>query len=329
MELCLTYDMRAPAFGAQRTRLYECALDQVSWADALGFDVVGLGEHHSADDGYNPSPLILASAMAARSKRIVLRTSVLLAPLYDLPKLAEDAAITQIISNGRLQLGIGAGYRPVEFETFGRKLGDRWAAMGEACEFLKLAWSGRAFEWQGRTLTISPRPEPCAPPILLGGSSPAAARRAAHIADGWFPPLDARLWQPYREECIALAKQDPGAYPQQGPIFLWVAHEPERAWNMVMPHVLHQLKSYTEWTIEAFGRPAGPYASAMTEENVRRSPAYRVLTPEQTVALAEELGPHSVLYLNPLLAGIDPAESLRMLRLFEDQVLPHLTALRH
>ncbi len=124
MELCLTYDMRAPAFGAQRTRLFECALDQVSWADGLGFDVVGLGEHHSADDGYNPSPLVLASAMAARSKRIKLRTSVLLAPLYDLPKLAEDAAVTQIISNGRLQLGIGAGYRPVEFETFGRQLGE-------------------------------------------------------------------------------------------------------------------------------------------------------------------------------------------------------------
>ena len=69
MELCLTYDMRAPDFGAQRNRLFECALDQVSWADALGFDVVGLGEHHSAQDGYNPSPLVLASAMAARSKQ--------------------------------------------------------------------------------------------------------------------------------------------------------------------------------------------------------------------------------------------------------------------
>ena len=81
-------------------------------------------------------------------------------------------------------------------------------------------------------------------------------------------------------------------------------------------------------TRRIFGRPAGPYAFAMTEDNIRRSPAYRVLTPEQTVALAEELGPHSVLYLNPLLAGIDPAESLCMLRLFEDQVLPHLAALR-
>ena len=77
MELCLTYDMRAPDFGAPRTQLFQCALDQVSWADDLGFDVVGLGEHHCADDGYNPSPLVLASAMAARSKQIKLRTSVL------------------------------------------------------------------------------------------------------------------------------------------------------------------------------------------------------------------------------------------------------------
>ena len=83
MELCLTYDMRAPAFGAQRTDLYACALDQVSWADALGVDVVGLGEHHCAQDGYNPSPLVLASAMAARSKRTdvpVLASARRLAP---------------------------------------------------------------------------------------------------------------------------------------------------------------------------------------------------------------------------------------------------------
>ena len=106
MELTLTYDLRAPDFGASRNALYRAALDQVAWADELGFDVVGLGEHHGSADGYNPSPLPLACAMAARTKRIKLRTSVLLAPLYDLVKLAEDAAITQVISDGRLLLGI-------------------------------------------------------------------------------------------------------------------------------------------------------------------------------------------------------------------------------
>jgi alkanesulfonate monooxygenase SsuD/methylene tetrahydromethanopterin reductase-like flavin-dependent oxidoreductase (luciferase family) len=324
MELCITYDMRGPNFGAQRNYLYDTALDQVNWADDMGFDVVGLGEHHGSDDGYNPSPLVLASAMAARSKHIMLRSSVLLAPLYDLPKLAEDAAVTQIISNGRLLLGLGAGYRPSEFETFGRSLDDRWRLMGESCDFLRKAWSGETFQWQGRKCRITPRPEPFAPPILLGGSSPAAARRAAHIADDWFPPLDPRLWQPYRDECIKLGKTDPGSYPNQGPIFLWVSQDPDASWNRLYPHIAHQMQSYSDWTREAFGEPAGPYAANLDLESLRQGRAYRILTPEQTLEMAGELGQHSTLYLNPLLAGIDPRESWDMLKLFEKEVLPQL-----
>ena len=324
MQLTVTYDLRAPDFGTGRSELYAAALDQVGWADDLGFDVVGLGEHHSADDGYNPSSLVVASAMAARTRSIKLRTSVLLAPLYDPVKLAEDAAVTQILSGGRLLLGIGAGYRPSEFETFGRRLQDRWRVMGETCEFLRLAWQGKEFEWQGRRCLVTPTPEPFAPPIILGGSSAAAARRAAHIADGWFPPLDLSLWQPYRDECIALGKADPGAYPVHGPIFLWVTRDPEKAWQQLMPHILHQLQSYSEWTIEAFGRPAGPYAGSISTETVRNSAAYTVLTPEQTLQLASTLGEHSVFYLNPLLAGIDPALSWEMLKLYEREVHPYI-----
>jgi hypothetical protein len=91
-----------------------------------------------------------------------------------------------------------------------------------------------------------------------------------------------------------------------------------------MPHVLHQLRSYSEWTIEAYGKPSGPYAKQMTPETIRQSPAYRVITPEQTLALAEQLGPHSVFYLNPLLSGIDPAFAQRMLGLYEREVHPYL-----
>ena len=90
------------------------------------------------------------------------------------------------------------------------------------------------------------------------------------------------------------------------------------------PHVLHQLRSYSEWTVEAYGKPSGPYAKQMTPETVRKSPAYQVLTPEQTLALAERLGPHSVLYLNPLLAGIAPAFARGMLDLYEREVHPFL-----
>jgi hypothetical protein len=323
VELVISYDLRAPDFGAPARELYAAALDQAAWADALGFDCIGLGEHHGSPDGYNPSPLILAAAMGARTRQIRLRTSVLLAPLYDPIKLAEDAAVTQLATGGRLVLGIGGGYRPSEFETFGRQLADRWRAVGETIELLRLAWTGEPFTWQGRRCHVTPRPEP-PPPILLGGGTPAAARRAARIADGWFPPLEPKLWPPYRDECLKLGKPDPGEYPKQGPIFLWVTREPERDWEMLAPHALHQLRSYTEWTLEAWGRPAGPYAKQIGADTLRQSAAYRVLTPEQTLALAESLGCHSVLYLNPLLAGIAPAEAARMLSLYEREVHPYL-----
>src|SRR5262245_28590541 len=176
--------MRAPAFGAPARELYAAALDQVQWADGLGFDTVGLGEHHASPDGYNPSPLVLASAMGARTRRIRLRPSVLLAPLYDPIKLAEDSAVTQLATGGRLVLGLGGGYRPAEFEMFGRRLEDRWSAIGETISLLRQAWTGEPFEWRGRRCRVTPPPDP-PPPILLGGGTPAAARRAARIADGW------------------------------------------------------------------------------------------------------------------------------------------------
>lgn len=323
VELVLTYDMRAPDFGASPADLYAAALDQVQWGDELGFDLVGLGEHHASPDGYDPSPLSLAAAMAGRTRRIRLRTSVLLAPLYDPVKLAEDAAVVQLASGGRLLLGLGGGYRPAEFAMFGRRLEDRWRSLGDTIAFLRQAWRGEPFEWRGRRCHVTPAPDP-PPPILLGGGSPAAARRAARIADGWFPPLDARLWPPYREACLALEKPDPGPYPPHGPIFLWIAKQPEEAWRQLMPHVLHTLRSYSEWTIEAYGRPAGPYAGEITEETVRESRAYQVLTPEGALALAEQLGPTGVLHLNPLLAGIDPKRAAQMLRLYEDEVHPYL-----
>jgi alkanesulfonate monooxygenase SsuD/methylene tetrahydromethanopterin reductase-like flavin-dependent oxidoreductase (luciferase family) len=323
MELVIAYDMRAPNFGADHRALYAAALDQVAWADELGFDSVGLGEHHCSDDGYNPSPLILASAMAGRTRRIRFRTAVLLAPFYDPIRLAEDIAVAQLASGGRLIVGVGAGYRPAEFEMFGRRLEDRWHTVGEVCALLRKAWTGEPFEYQGRRCQVTPAPDPV-PPILLGGGSPAAARRAAHIADGWFPPLEPALWPPYRDECIKLGQEDPGEYPSQGPIFLWVSEDPDSAWERLLPHVRHQLESYSAWTAEAYGQPAGPYAQNMTAETVKQSEAYRILTPDQTLELAESLGNNSVFYLNPLLSGIDPEYSWQMLRLYERAVHPHI-----
>lgn len=324
MEKVMIFDMRAPAFGAPIGSLYAAALDMAAWADEVGFDVLGFGEHHCAEDGYNPSPLILASAMAGRTRHIRLRTAVLLAACYDPVRLAEDLAIAQLASGGRMELGLGFGYRPVEFSMYGHRLEDRFALTCNTARLLKQAWTGEPFDYRGRPCQVLPVPDKPIP-VLLGGMAPRVARAAAAMADGFLVPLfGPDIWQPYRDECLKLGKPDPGEYPRQGPTFLWVSETPEQDWEWIAPHVLHVLDSYSRWTAAAYGKPVGPYAGGMTAATVRASGAYQVLTPEQTVALCEELGGFSSLYLTPLFGGIPPDRGWKMLRLFESAVLPHL-----
>ena len=163
MEFTLSFDLRAPDFGAPARELYAAALDQCAWADDLGFDTIGIAEHHATDDGYLPSPLVFAAAAAARTRRITLRPSVLLAPLYEPVKLAEDAAVVQLLSAGRLVLAIGAGYRPAEFAMFGVRREHRRRLYEEAIEVLRRAWTGEPFEYRGRPVRVTPVPDPPPP----------------------------------------------------------------------------------------------------------------------------------------------------------------------
>ena len=169
MEFVISYDMRAPEFGTPAREIYAATLDQCEWADALGFDAIGLGEHHASDDGYLPSPIPMAGAIGGRTKRITIRPNVLLAPLYEPVKLAEDLAVLQHICDGRLEVVIGAGYVPFEFQMFGKRREDRKALYMTAFEVLRKAWSGETFEHEGRTVKVRPIPDP-PPRLLLGGT---------------------------------------------------------------------------------------------------------------------------------------------------------------
>src|ERR1700709_1181883 len=110
--------MRAPAFGADPAALYAAAPEMCSWGGNYGCLAAVLCEHHGAEDGYLPSPLILASAIAARTERLAL-SLILLLPFYDAVRLAEDMAVLDIISKGRASYILALGYRPEEFEHFG------------------------------------------------------------------------------------------------------------------------------------------------------------------------------------------------------------------
>ncbi|MCA9512620.1 MAG: LLM class flavin-dependent oxidoreductase, partial [Myxococcales bacterium] len=291
MEFVVSFDMRAPAFGAPARELYAAALDIGAWADDVGFHCIGLGEHHASPDGYLPSPIPMAAALAARTRRILLRPNVLLAPLYEPIKLAEDLAVLQLVAGGRLEVVIGAGYRPAEFAMFGKRREDRKELYVRAFEVLRKAWTGQPFEHEGATVTVTPVPDP-PPRLLLGGTHKAVARRAARIADGYYPPAGEN-WRTYREECLKLGKPDPGpAFKKLGPIYVHVttAAERERDWERVARHAAHCVRSYAEWTTEAYGRAAGPFADGVDPADLRASGAYQVVTPDEAVALVRGLG---------------------------------------
>jgi len=327
MEFVISYDMRAPSFGAPAKELYAAALDQCAWADDLGFDVVGLGEHHASEDGYLPSPIPMAGAIAGRTRRIIIRCNVLLAPLYEPLKLSEDLAVLQYVSQGRIEVVIGAGYRPSEFEMFGKRREDRKDLYMRAFEVLRSAWSGETFEYEGRTVRVTPVPDP-PPKLLLGGTHPAVARRAAAIADGYYPPAGEN-WDIYRRACSELGKPDPGeTFKALGPIFTHVSRDPDADWARIAPHIAHVAKSYADWTVEAYGRAAGPFAAGIDLEDLRASGAYQVLRPDEAVEMIRKLGRDRTFILTPLLGGLDPDLSWQGLRLFEREVWPHVLDLK-
>lgn len=129
-----------------------------AWADEIGFNAISLGEHHATEDGYLPSPLPMCAAIAARTQQANISPNVLLAPLYQPVKLAEDLSVIQLMSNGRLQIVVGAGYRPYEFQMFSTRREDRKDRYLEAFDVLRKAWSGEEFEYKGRKIWITPVP---------------------------------------------------------------------------------------------------------------------------------------------------------------------------
>jgi alkanesulfonate monooxygenase SsuD/methylene tetrahydromethanopterin reductase-like flavin-dependent oxidoreductase (luciferase family) len=138
----LWYDFRNPQENRSFETLYRESLDQIVWAETLGFGSVWLTEHHFCDDGYTPSPLVIAAAIGERTQRLRIGTNLMLLPLADPIRLAEDAATLSILTSGRFDLGVGLGYRELEFDYFGRKLVNRPSLMEEGIDILRQAWSG-------------------------------------------------------------------------------------------------------------------------------------------------------------------------------------------
>jgi alkanesulfonate monooxygenase SsuD/methylene tetrahydromethanopterin reductase-like flavin-dependent oxidoreductase (luciferase family) len=322
----LRFDLRAPAFSPARIEdLYAAALDMAAYADEHGFDTVTVSEHHGVDDGFLPSPLVLAAALAGRTKRIRITISALLAPLYDPLKLAEDLAVLDIASRGRVATTLGLGYRPEEFAAFDRDFAKRAALLDECIETLLAAWKGDPFSFRGRRVRVTPRPftQPH-PMLLLGGQSKAAARRAARFGLPFQPASnDPEMLALYMSECARLGVQNPLLLPPGRGEVIWVSRDPEKTWKQIGPHLLHDALSYAGWQ-PAANKNSAVISHADSIEAIRAEGLYRVLTPDQCVERAKAQGAFAVFVLFPLCGGTPPEIGWESVRLYAEEVLPKL-----
>lgn len=243
MQVGIYFDLRnPPEWRTDWSRLYGFTLEMCEEADALGADSIWLSEHHLFDDGYLPQPLTFAAAVAARTKRARVGTAILIAPLHHPAEIAEQAAVVDVLSAGRLELGIGTGYRVPEFDLYGAPMERRYATTDETAREVRRLW--------GR---VTPGPVQDRMPIWMGYQGPQGARRAGLLGESLLTANGA-MWPAYRNGLVE-GGHDPAIARMGGGINGWVTDDPEADWPVVSKHVAAQIDSYRRHMVEGTAMP--------------------------------------------------------------------------
>jgi alkanesulfonate monooxygenase SsuD/methylene tetrahydromethanopterin reductase-like flavin-dependent oxidoreductase (luciferase family) len=318
-----------PESGRSFAGLYRDSLEQVELAEALGFDSIWLTEHHFTDDGYLPAMLPAAAAIAARTQRVTIGTFVLLAPFQHPLKLAEDAAVVDVISNGRLRLGLGQGYRQEEFDGFGVPRAERLGRTLETIEILKLAWTGKRFSFNGKYFhfkDVRVLPAPVShpyPELLWGAGAPKAIRRAAKMGLS-FACVGGRKEMGIYTEALKQAGRNPADFSLVNSRVVYIAATAQEAWREVGDALMYQAEHYGKWLSAAAGTT--DMSKVLIRPDPERLKRTSILGPPDEVRtrITEvlESGPMTELITVAQLPGLDPAKARRSLERFGREVLP-------
>ncbi|MCX4098591.1 LLM class flavin-dependent oxidoreductase [Nocardia sp. alder85J] len=246
LEIGLYFDLRNPPHReGSASRLHGFTLDMCAEADRLGAGSLWFSEHHLFDDGYLTQPLTFAAAAAARTERARLGTAILIAPLHSPVEVAEQAALVDLISAGRLDLGIGTGYRKPEYELYGASDRRRYSRTDDMVRQLRRLWAAGG---------VTPQPVQQPIPVWLGYHGPQGARRAGLLGAPLLTP-NADSWPAYRDGLVA-GGHDPAVARMGGGVQAWVTEDPERDWPLVAPYIGYQVDSYRRHMVEGTDAPA-------------------------------------------------------------------------
>jgi probable F420-dependent oxidoreductase len=335
MKFGLYSSIASPPRGEHLDRCIDEVIAEAQLAEACGFDSCFFGEHHQDRDGFLPSPLIVATAVAARTQRLRVGTSVVLLPLHHPVHVAEDVITLDLVSKGRVVLGVGIGYQPADFRAFGVPIEHRAAIFEESLEILRRCWAGEPFSFRGTHYTLEDvqvRPRPYqrpGPPLWIGASVPAAARRAGRLADGFVGTPSTSMDNATRlAEIYRYAAREAGREPEVVQMRdAWVAASRAEADAVYGPHVMTAYRYYWENRLSEFRNLSA--GAEFTLDNL--APDRLILGDPETCVREFQRWQKAtgastfLLRLRHAHSGGPPHDKIMdTIRLFGDRVLPHV-----
>lgn len=303
-------------------------------AEQAGFDGIFLPERHHRTETMFPPPLMMLAAYAVRTQRVDLGTFVLQPPYYNPMHLAEDVAMLDLMSKGRVKLGVGLGYHPNYFRLFGAPYSERFSRFEESLEIMRKAWSSREpFSYHGKRyhfddIMLTPKPyQPGGPPLWIGAAYPEAIKRAGRLGDAWgiLP-----FWEPipklreqaalYRETAETAGRKPYVVLMRDG----WVAPTREEAERVFGPLWVEEMLFYYRWKLlspnDEFQSEADFTIDKLKKYLVLGSPQECI---EQMRKWIEVIGADYLIMRFRLPMGPAPEKVLECIRQFGAEVIPH------
>jgi alkanesulfonate monooxygenase SsuD/methylene tetrahydromethanopterin reductase-like flavin-dependent oxidoreductase (luciferase family) len=295
-----------------QSELLRAAIELAQWGETQGITTVSVDEHHATGHGWSCNPIMAAGMFLAGTSRLIASVDCALGPLWNPVRLAEDIALVDNMSRGRLHTTVGLGYRVSEYDALGVDFSQRGKLMDSLIERMLSVWSDTG-SWT--------RPHP---PLYVGGGARVTAKRAARFR----LPLSLADHLPdvatyYRELCAEVGIAPLIIMP--GPVnrgMIYLHEDPDKAWAELGEHILWEAVTYGGWSKDQ--RSLMHLPGVQTLDEVKASGRYRFLTPDQLIAEVRDAADYGPIVLHPLVGGMPVDEAWKSVELLVDQVVPAL-----